>query len=81
MEDAEPRWMRTVAWIILGWGVVGLLLRLFGVFDSSTSVVPFLFILLSTWELLRPTRPRLANVCLALGGVVVLIDIVLLVIT
>lgn len=76
MEDAEPRWMRTVAWIILGWGVVGLLLQLFGVFDSSTLVVPFLLIFLSTWELLRRTRPRLANVSLTLAGVIVLIDIV-----
>ncbi len=79
-KDTQPRWFRTMGWIIVGWGVVSLLLTLFGLFPRSPKayVSPFYFIFFGTSYLVRPARPRLANVCLALAGVAVIVSAVLL---
>ncbi len=69
MQDAQPRWGRTLMWIALGLGIVSLLLA--AAFSRSFYLygMSFYLILLSTSHLVRPTRPGLANVCMVLSFV------------
>lgn len=79
MQKTRPIIATIVAWIISGWGVVSLLLTLIFLFPGTPRdyAWSFYFIFFGMSFLFRPTRPRLANVCLALAAVALITQAVL----
>ncbi len=68
MKGAQPSPATIVAWIIIGWGIVSVLLTLFAFYRSPRDYAwSFYFIFFGLSFLFRPTRRRLANVCLVLA--------------
>ncbi len=81
MQGTQPRWARTLIWIGLGLGIVCLLLAAILSMSFYTYGMSFYLILLNTSNLVRPTRPRLANMCMVLGFVAAIAAFVSLFIT
>ncbi len=67
MQDSQPRWMRTLSWLILGLGVVLLLVAVIFLRSFYSSAISLFLILSRTSILVRPTRPGLATVCMVLS--------------
>jgi len=67
MQNGQPRWFRTLSWLILGMGIVLLLAAAIFLRSFSSSVISFFLILSSASTLARPTRPGLANICAVLS--------------
>ncbi len=76
MQNAQLRLARTLMWIGLGGGVVLLPGAVFSK-EAHWYAMSLHLILSSTSILVRPRRPRLANVCAALGVVAAIAYVVL----
>ncbi len=66
-QDTQPRWTRTLSWLILGLGIVLLLLAASSVRSFYSYGISLYLILSSTSTLVRPTRPGLATVGMVLS--------------
>ncbi len=80
MQDVQARWARTLMWIGLVGGVVLLLFTAIFSAGPQHYAASFSLILFAMSDLVRRTRPRLANVCAVLGFVASVAYIVLTII-